>query len=58
MTMPDDIVFKCAEFDGCDLNYCAYEGEEECHWRNVPVEGCKCRDCYEGRMLQAGMTIA
>ena len=56
--MPDDIVFKCAEFDGCDLNYCAYEGEEECHWRNVPVEGCKCRDCYEGRMLQAGMTIA
>lgn len=34
--------FRCPEFDGCRKNYCAYEGEEGCHWRNVPVDGCPC----------------
>ena len=38
-------MFKCGEFDGCTENYCAYEGEEECHWRNMPVEGCDCAAC-------------
>jgi hypothetical protein len=46
--MTDSAVeFQCAEFDGCDFNYCAYEGEEDCHWLNLPVEDCQCQVCME-----------
>lgn len=50
--------FVCPEFDGCTLSHCAYEGEEECHWQNLPVEGCECLECYYYRLGQAGVTVA
>lgn len=42
--------FHCTEFAGCEPNFCAYEGEEDCHWRNVPVENCGCQSCFDARL--------
>jgi len=37
--------FVCPEYDGCTFERCEYEGEDDCHWLNVPVAVCHCGEC-------------
>src|SRR5262245_19210210 len=45
MTEEGTVHFVCTEFDGCTYHRCEYEGEDECHWLNIPVDVCFCPQC-------------